>query len=150
MANEKAAPMNRHDIVGAIAAKFEMTAQQADAIAHEYEAAIVRAVASGQEVRLNGFGSFKVQERQARTGRNPKSGELQEFPAKKVPKFAPSKAFKDALLGTGSGASTAGATTKDGKAAKSAQAAKAPAEAKPAAKAAPAKAPAKKPAAKKK
>jgi nucleoid DNA-binding protein len=135
MANEKAAPMNRADIVGAIAAKFEITQKQADEIAREYEAAILRAVSGGQEVRLNGFGSFKVQERAARTGRNPATGEEQEFPAKRVPKFTPSKAMKDALAATG-----------------------APAEAKPAAKAAeapaaeakPAKAPAKKAAAKKK
>ncbi len=138
MANEKAAPMNRNDIAGAIAAKFEMPVSQADAIAREYEAAIVRAVASGQEVRLNGFGSFKVQERQARTGRNPKSGQLQEFPAKKVPKFAPSKVMKDALLGTAAAAGTKSAKAAPAKAPAKAAAAKAPA------KAAAAKAPAKK------
>ena len=138
MANEKAAPMNRADIAGAIAAKFEIPLKQADEITREYEAAIVRAVAGGQEVRLNGFGSFKVQERAARTGRNPATGQPQDFPAKKVPKFAPAKAMKDAVMGD---SSTAEATTKDGKAAKSA-AAKGDA--------APAKAPAKKAAAKKK
>ena len=138
MANEKAAPMNRHDIAGAIAAKCDLTLAQADAAAREYEAAILRAVAGGQEVRLTGFGSFKVQERAARTGRNPATNQPQEFPAKKVPKFVPSKAMKDTAMGD---SSTAEATTKYGKAAKSA-AAKGDA--------APAKAPAKKAAAKKK
>lgn len=139
MANEKATPMNRADIAGAIAAKFEISTKQADEITREYEAAIVRAVSGGQEVRLNGFGSFKVQERAARTGRNPATGQAQDFPAKKVPKFVPSKVMKDALLGTGSGAQTAEATTKDGKAAKSAAASKPAAAAKAPAKKAPAK-----------
>ena len=136
---DKAEQLNRADIAGAIAAKFDISVKQADEITREYEAAIVRAISGGQEVRLNGFGSFKVQDRAARTGRNPATGEAQDFPAKKVPKFVPSKAMKDALLGTGSGAATAEATTK---AAKSATAATKDD--------APAKAPAKKAAAKKK
>jgi nucleoid DNA-binding protein len=132
MANEKAAPMNRADIAGAIAAKFEISQKQADEITREYEAAIVRAVAGGQEVRLNGFGSFKVQDRQARMARNPRTGEQQQVAAKKVPKFVASKVMKDSVMGAGSGAATAAATTKDGKAAKSSAAggtaAKAPAK----------------------
>jgi nucleoid DNA-binding protein len=148
MANEKAGPMNRADVAGAIAAKFNISQTQADAITREYEAAIVRAISSGQEVRLNGFGSFKIQHRAARMARNPQTGEMKEVGAKDVPKFQPSKAMRDALLGD---ASTANATTKGGKAAKSSAAkseskaggAKAAAKA-PAAKAAAAKAPAKK------
>lgn len=118
MANEKAAPMTRADIAGAIAARCDLTREQAAAAAREYEAAILRAVSSGQDVRLNGFGSFKVQERPARTGRNPATGQAQDFPAKSIPKFVPSKVMKDALLGIAAAATTAAATTKDSKAAK--------------------------------
>ena len=97
MTNEKTAPLSRTDVSSAIAAKLEISTVQADAVVREYEASIVRAVSAGQEVRLLGFGSFKVQERAARTGRNPRTGQQQEFPAKKVAKFTPSKVMKDAL-----------------------------------------------------
>jgi len=99
----KAAPMNRGDVSGAIAAKFGMPMTQADAITKEYEATIVRALTSGQEVRLAGFGSFKVSDRAARMARNPQTGEMKQIGARKVPKFQPGKAVKDAVMGTQSG-----------------------------------------------
>ena len=48
-------------------------------------------------VTLVGFGTFKVAQRKARKGRNPGTGEEIEIKAKKVPKFVPGKALKDAL-----------------------------------------------------
>lgn len=105
----KAAPMNRGDVSGAIAAKFGMPMTQADAITKEYEATIVRALTSGQEVRLAGFGSFKVSDRAARMARNPQTGEMKQIGARKVPKFQPGKAVKDAVMGTQSGGGKAGA-----------------------------------------
>lgn len=126
-ASAKAAPMNRGDVSGAIAAKFGMPMTQADAITKEYEAIIVRALTSGQEVRLAGFGSFKVSDRAARMGRNPQTGEMKQIAARKVPRFQPGKAVKDAIMGTQSGGGGKGgaksATAKAG-AAKSGGAAK--------------------------
>ncbi len=95
---EKAGPMTRADIAGAVAAKMSVTLKQADEMVREYEAAIVRALVSGQEVRLNGFGVFKLQHREARMARNPRTGEQQPVDAKTVPKFQPSKTMKDALI----------------------------------------------------
>lgn len=95
----KAAPMSRGDVSGAIAAKFGMPMTQADAITKEYEATIVRALTSGQEVRLAGFGSFKVSDRAARMARNPQTGEMKKIGARKVPKFQAGKAVKDAVMG---------------------------------------------------
>ncbi len=129
---EKAEPMTRADIVGAVAAKLGVTQAKADEMAREYEAAIMRALTSGQEVRLNGFGIFKLQFREAHMGRNPRTGETNPVEAKTVPKFQPSKTLKDAVV--------------EGNAPKDAKPAKAPAKAaaKPAkAPAKPAKAPAK-------
>lgn len=51
----------------------------------------------GDEIKLVGFGTFKVTERAARTGRNPKSGETIHIKAAKVPTFKAGKEFKDAL-----------------------------------------------------
>lgn len=97
-ANEKAGPMTRADVAGAIAARHGLPQSQADAITREYEAAIMRALTSGQEVRLNGFGVFKLQKRAARMTRNPQNGEMKQQPEKTVPKFQPSKTMKDAVI----------------------------------------------------
>ena len=58
---------------------------------------ITETVASGDEVVLVGFGTFKPVKKSARKGRNVKTGETINIPAKTVPKFAPGKAFKDAV-----------------------------------------------------
>ena len=142
--SQKAAPLNRGDVAGAIAAKFSISLSQADAITKEYEAAILRAAASGQEVRLAGFGSFKVADRAARMARNPQTGEMKEVAAKRVPRFAPAKAFKDTVQGPANGGKPAGKGAAKAAPAKAAPAAKGGAKTAaakaPAAKAAPAKA----------
>ncbi len=51
----------------------------------------------GEEVRLTGFGSFKVNGRAARTGRNPRTGQEIKIAASKVPTFKPGKELKDAV-----------------------------------------------------
>jgi DNA-binding protein HU-beta len=135
----KAAPLNRGDVAGAIAAKFGLPVSQADAITKEYEAAILRAASSGQEVRLAGFGSFKVADRAARMVRNPQTGEMKQADAKRVPRFAPAKAFKDAV-GVPASNGKAGAKSAAAKAAPAAKGKAAPAAKAPAAKAAPTKA----------
>ena len=58
---------------------------------------ITNALKKQQIVTLMGFGTFKVDNRSARMGRNPKTGESIEIKAKKVPKFVPGKALKDTV-----------------------------------------------------
>jgi integration host factor subunit beta len=55
------------------------------------------ALARGDRVELRGFGSFSVKEREARTGRNPRTGETVEVEAKKLPAFKAGKALRDKL-----------------------------------------------------
>ena len=55
------------------------------------------ALASGESVTFTGFGSFKVVERAARKGRNPRTGKEITIPASKVAKFTPGKGLKDAI-----------------------------------------------------
>jgi DNA-binding protein HU-beta len=59
--------------------------------------AIVKAVKKGNKVALVGFGTFSVSKRKARTGRNPQTGATIKIAARKVPRFAAGKAFKDAV-----------------------------------------------------
>nr|WP_279324167.1 HU family DNA-binding protein [Acinetobacter sp. NIPH1876] len=56
-------------------------------------------LANGGQVALTGFGTFKVTERAARTGRNPKTGEALQIAASKVPTFKAGKGLKDAVNG---------------------------------------------------
>jgi DNA-binding protein HU-beta len=55
------------------------------------------ALKNDERVTLVGFGSFSVSKRQARTGRNPRTGKEIKIAARKVPKFTAGKSFKDAI-----------------------------------------------------
>ena len=58
---------------------------------------ITRALKSGQDVALTGFGTFTVSNRKARQGINPQTGAKIQIPAMKVPKFKAGKGLKDAV-----------------------------------------------------
>lgn len=87
--------MNKGELVDLIATKAEVTKKDADAALTATLETIVEAVAAGDKVTLVGFGSFERRERQAREGRNPKTGDKMQIPATKVPAFSPGKGFKE-------------------------------------------------------
>ncbi|HEY9844689.1 MAG TPA: HU family DNA-binding protein [Candidatus Caenarcaniphilales bacterium] len=87
--------MNKGELVDAIASKTQVSKKDADAVLTATLEAIVEAVSQGDKVSLVGFGSFEPRDRQAREGRNPKSGEAMTIPATRVPAFAPGKLFKE-------------------------------------------------------
>lgn len=58
---------------------------------------IAKRLAEGGRVELRGFGAFSTRERAARTGRNPRTGEMVEVPAKRVPYFKPGKEMRERL-----------------------------------------------------
>ncbi len=60
---------------------------------------IIEALAKGDRVELRGFGAFSVKQREARTGRNPRTGEAVEVDDKKVPFFKTGKLLRDRLNG---------------------------------------------------
>ncbi|WP_039016882.1 integration host factor subunit beta [Halocynthiibacter namhaensis] len=60
---------------------------------------ITEAMARGDRVELRGFGAFSVKKREARTGRNPRTGESVEVAAKYVPFFKTGKLLRDRLNG---------------------------------------------------
>lgn len=87
--------MNKGELVDQIAQKASVTKKQADAVLTAAIETIIDAVSEGDKVTLVGFGSFEARERQAREGRNPKTGDKMEIPATRVPAFSAGKLFKD-------------------------------------------------------
>jgi integration host factor subunit beta len=86
--------MTKADLVDSIADAAELTRKDAEVILSEILAQIVSALNRGEEIELRGFGSFRVKHRPARRGRNPKTGEPVDIPAKQVPFFKPGKELR--------------------------------------------------------
>ncbi len=61
---------------------------------------IAASLAAGEEVSIHGFGSFKLADRAARMGRNPRTGEAVKVPARRVVRFAPSSSLSASLKGS--------------------------------------------------
>jgi integration host factor subunit beta len=68
---------------------------------------IIDALQKGDKIEIRGFGSFRTRQRRGRIGRNPKTGEKVEVPAKKIPFFKPSKELKDFVNSAEASASAA-------------------------------------------
>ena len=81
--------MNKAELIGSIAAKSGLSKAEAGAALEAFVATVTDGLAGGDRVSLVGFGSWSVDERGARTGRNPRTGEAIEIAAKKVVKFKP-------------------------------------------------------------
>lgn len=89
--------MNKTDLIDAIANAAELNKKQAKAALEATLDAITASLKEGEPVQLIGFGTFKVNERAARTGRNPQTGAEIQIAASKVPAFVSGKALKDAI-----------------------------------------------------
>nr|WP_314371373.1 HU family DNA-binding protein [uncultured Acinetobacter sp.] len=89
--------MNKSELVAHIATSAGLTKAQATAALQAFETSVIDTLANGGEVTLIGFGTFKVTDRAARTGRNPKTGEEIQIAASKVPTFKAGKSFKQAV-----------------------------------------------------
>lgn len=89
--------MTKNELIARIAEKAGLTKAEAgkafDGLIDTIEDVLVK---EGKLV-LTGFGSFKVEERKARVGRNPRTGEEMKIPATKVVKFSPGKGLKTAV-----------------------------------------------------
>lgn len=89
--------MNKSELINQIAASAGISKTQATAALQAVETGVIDTLANGGQVTLTGFGTFKVNERAARTGRNPKTGEELQIAASKVPTFKAGKALKEAV-----------------------------------------------------
>ena len=81
--------MNKAELIGSIAAKSGLSKADAGAALEAFVTTVEDGLASGERISLVGFGTWTVNERAARMGRNPRSGEAIEIAAKKVIKFKP-------------------------------------------------------------
>lgn len=89
--------MNKSELINHIAASAGINKTQATAALQAVETGVIDTLANGGQVVLTGFGTFKVNDRAARTGRNPKTGEEIQIAATKVPTFKAGKGLKDAV-----------------------------------------------------
>jgi nucleoid DNA-binding protein len=90
--------VTKADLAQLVAEAAGIPRSQAVACLQELLAIIGDALRRGEKVELRGFGSFRVRKRGPRVGRNPRTGELVDVPAKRIPYFKPGKDLKEALL----------------------------------------------------
>ena len=88
--------MNKTDLVNEVA-EIVGSKNGAKAAVESIFEAITRALKNSEMVSVPGFGTFKVEDRKARTGRNPQTGEMIDIKARRVPKFTPGKSLKEAV-----------------------------------------------------
>jgi integration host factor subunit beta len=87
--------MTKAELVEEVARASELNKRDAEVIVETVFGSIIGALHKGEKVELRGFGSFRTRERGPRRGRNPKTGEPVDVPAKRVPYFKPGKELKE-------------------------------------------------------
>ena len=86
--------MNKSELVEKVAAEAGLTKAQAEAAINAFVGTVTGVLTAGDKIALKGFGTFEVRHRDARTGRNPRTGETMTIAASKVPAFKASSALK--------------------------------------------------------
>jgi DNA-binding protein HU-beta len=89
--------MSKKDLIDAVAEATELSKDKAGVAVEAVIKHIEKTMRDGQEVRIPGFGTFKVANRKARKARNPQTGLEMMLKASRVPKFTASKNLKDSL-----------------------------------------------------
>lgn len=90
--------MTRSDLVEELASRFgQLTHRDAEFAVKTILDAVSDALVRGHRIEIRGFGSFSVNRRPPRMGRNPRSGESVAIPEKRVPHFKPGKALREAV-----------------------------------------------------
>ncbi len=90
--------MIRSELLQALAADNpDLRPEEVEQVVELFFEEITSRLAEGGRVELRGFGTFSTRQREARTGRNPRTGEAVSVPAKKVPYFKPGKEMRERL-----------------------------------------------------
>ncbi|MDQ6651564.1 MAG: integration host factor subunit beta [Acidobacteriota bacterium] len=103
--------MTKAELVEDVAEAAELTKKDAERLVEIVFESIIETLNQGEKIELRGFGSFRVRERGARRGRNPKTGDPVSIPAKRVPYFKPGKELKELINEHNSPAKTASETS---------------------------------------
>ena len=89
--------MNKSQLIKSVAEKSDLSQKQVSETLTLIEAALIESLKAGEKVQLSGFGTFGCKRREAREGKNPRTGELVTISAADVPYFKASKALKEAV-----------------------------------------------------
>ena len=89
--------MTKAELVEDVARAAELTKKDAERLVEIVFESIIDTLNHGEKIELRGFGSFRVRERGARRGRNPKTGDPVDIPAQRVPYFKPGKELKELI-----------------------------------------------------
>lgn len=89
--------MTKAELMEEVAKNSDLTKKDAEVIVQTVLDSIIESLQEGEKVELRGFGSFRLRQRSSRMGRNPKTGEKVDVPAKKIPYFKPGKELKELI-----------------------------------------------------
>lgn len=89
--------MTKADLVEKVAVEADLTKKDAEQLVEIVLDSIIDSLNAGEKIELRGFGSFRVRERNSRKGRNPKTGDAVDIPAKRVAYFKPGKELKELI-----------------------------------------------------
>ena len=89
--------MNKAEVIDKIVEKTQLSKSEVEKVMASFFETVKSSLKDKQNVRLVGFGTFSSNERKARVGRNPQTGEEIKIPSCYYPKFKPGKEFKDYL-----------------------------------------------------
>lgn len=106
--------MTKAELVEEVARAAELNKRDAEVIVETVFGSIIGALHKGEKVELRGFGSFRTRERGPRRGRNPKTGEPVDVPAKRVPYFKPGKELEEYFTESPTAPQAAAAPATDG------------------------------------
>jgi integration host factor subunit beta len=95
--HERISKMTKADLVDKVTALGDLTRRDGEIIVDTLFESVIGALQSGDKIEIRGFVSFRTRQRNARIGRNPKTGEKVDVPAKRVPFFKPSKELRDSV-----------------------------------------------------
>lgn len=87
--------MTKCELITKVAEEADLSKAHAERALEAFLGNIKEALSNGNKITLRGFGTFKVEQRAARTGRNPRTGAAVSIPAKNVVKFKPGTELKD-------------------------------------------------------
>lgn len=89
--------MNKSELIDAVAEQADLSKAAAGRAVDAVFEVVANSLKDGEAVTLLGFGTFSVRERAARSGRNPRTGEMIQIGASTLPVFKPGKALKEAV-----------------------------------------------------
>jgi DNA-binding protein HU-beta len=89
--------MNKSELIDAVANAADMTKADATKAIDAFVNVVADTLKEGDQITLVGFGTFLVRHREARSGRNPRTGDTIQIAASNVPSFKAGKALKDAV-----------------------------------------------------